>query len=221
MKLPSRADIIKFAAVATAIPRWVVALMASEGLVLPIEWRQLWVVFSALAATGMAIVEGIAFAYVFNAWKRERNPTTAGRMLMLAVVSAVLFVVLLTPSIVASVEGVVLGQVLSDWMMWLWGAVVAASTIAIVASVGYAEKSLSQGQRVDNVPIMSTQMSADVADGGDIIPTFGRGYQGFMDYVRWCETNGRSLPDKPTIAREMSRSVKQIGRYLDIMRNSS
>ena len=48
------ADIIKISAVVTAIPRWVMALLAADGLTMPSAWRGWWTVFSALAAVGMA-----------------------------------------------------------------------------------------------------------------------------------------------------------------------
>lgn len=135
----SRADIIKVAAVVTAIPRWVVALLASEGFILPLEWRGAWIIFSALAAAGMAIVEGVAFAYVFQAWRTAR--AGAWKLLALALTSAALFVVLLTPSIAASVRMQTIGDILrDDALLFIWSATVAASTISIVASVGYAER---------------------------------------------------------------------------------
>lgn len=140
-----QANLIKIAAVVTAIPRWVVALMASEGFVLPEGWKPWWIIFSAASAAGMAIVEGVSFAYVFNAWKKEPNATKAGRMIALAILSALIFVVLLTPSIAASVQGVTVGAVLTNfWVLLFWSATVAGSTISIVASVGYAQK---QGAR--------------------------------------------------------------------------
>lgn len=145
MKLPDQANVIKVAAVITATPRWVVALLASEGFSLPETWRPVWIIFSVLSAGGMAIVEGVAFAYVFNAWKSEQTPRRANVMLTLAVISAVLFVVLLSPSIAASVRGEPLSQILStDILLWSWSAVVAASTIAIVASVGYAQRKTTE-----------------------------------------------------------------------------
>ena len=135
------ANIIKVSAVITAVPRWVVALLSAEGLTMPAAWHGWWIVFSALSAVGMAIVEGVSFAYVFNAWRQCRQ-TGQGRILVgLAGLSAVLFVALLTPSIAANVRGLTLGAwITSDAALMVWAGVVAASTISIVASIGYAEK---------------------------------------------------------------------------------
>ena len=140
LKSIDQASMIKIAAVLTATPRWVVALLASEGFALPESWKPVWIIFSVLSAGGMAIVEGVAFAYVFNAWKREQNAVRSWVMLSLAIVSAILFVILLTPSIVASVQAESVAKVLNGWTVWVWGGVVSASTITIVASVGYAQR---------------------------------------------------------------------------------
>jgi hypothetical protein len=59
----------------------------------------------------------------------------------LALVSAVIFVGVLAPYIAAQVRGVTIGIILSSgWSLGLWASAVAASTISIVASVGFAQK---------------------------------------------------------------------------------
>lgn len=134
------ADIIKICAVVTAMPRWVGALLAAEGIIIPEEWRGWWIVASAIFNAGMAVTEGLAFAYVFNAWRNQRDKN-ADRLLWLAVVSGATFVIVLAPFIAAQVKSVTLAGMLSeDWALWVWSASVAASTIVIVASVGYAQK---------------------------------------------------------------------------------
>jgi hypothetical protein len=139
--MKNTANLIKISAVITAIPRWVIALLAAEGLTLPPAWRGWWVVFSALAAVGMAIVEGVAFAYVFSAWRSCRQASQSRVLIGLAGLSAALFCALLTPSIAANVRGLTLGAwVSSDALLTAWAGVVSGSTISIVASIGYAEK---------------------------------------------------------------------------------
>lgn len=132
-------DVIKVFAVVTAMPRWVGALLAAEGFPLPPAWMAWWIPASAIMSAGMAIVEGLAFAYVFAAWRKEqdRNDT----LLWLALLSALLFVGVLAPYIAASVIHADLATVLSNgWALASWSIAVGASTIAIVASVGYAQK---------------------------------------------------------------------------------
>jgi hypothetical protein len=134
------ADIIKICAVITAMPRWVGALLAAEGIMIPEQWRGWWIVASAIFNAAMAVTEGLAFAYVFNAWRNQKDKN-ADRLLWLAIASGATFVVVLAPFIAAQVRSVTLAAMLSaDWALWAWSASVAASTIIIVASVGYAQK---------------------------------------------------------------------------------
>jgi len=134
------AIIITVCAVITAMPRWIGALLASEGFAVPEDWRPWWIVASAVFNAAMAITEGVAFAYVFNAWRNQKDKN-ADRLLWLAIVSGATFVIVLAPFIAAQVRGVTLTAMLSaDWALWAWSASVAASTIIIVASVGYAQK---------------------------------------------------------------------------------
>lgn len=136
-----QAWIIKLAAVVTATPRWVAALLAAEGLAVPAAWTW-WLGMSALFSAGMALVEGLAFAYVFSAW-RNQTDRRANNLLWLTLISAAIFIAVLSPYIAASVAGVRLAEILSTRLALLgWSAAVAASTIAIVVSVGYAQRAV-------------------------------------------------------------------------------
>lgn len=134
------ADIIKICAVVTAAPRWTGALLASEGFNVPEEWLFWWLPVSAGLSAAMAITEGLAFAYVFNAWRVQKDKA-ADKLLWLAVLSGITFVIVLAPFVAAQVRDVTLKEMLADdLILWSWSVGVAASTIVIVASVGYAQK---------------------------------------------------------------------------------
>jgi len=146
MKTDYTPGLIKFFAVVTAAPRWVVALMAAEGLTLPDEWLWWWIAASAIMAASMAVVEGVAFSYVFSAW-RKSSGKASNILGALAFATAVIFVAVLSPYIAASVRGVALSEILlAPLALYIWSACVAASTIAIVASVGYAQKAQGSTQ---------------------------------------------------------------------------
>ena len=133
------ANYIKIAAVTTAAPRWIGALLASEGLGVLESWTW-WIWLSALSALGMAIVEGWGLSYVLTAW-RNQNDKKSNLLFWFAMVTGGIMVIVVSPYIAAQVRGQALSDVLaSDWSLWLWSAAVGASTIAIVASVGFAEK---------------------------------------------------------------------------------
>lgn len=177
MKSDYTPSIIKVAAVITAAPRWVVALMAAEGLALPASWLPWWTVASAIMAAAMAVVEGVAFSYVFSAWRRSSG--RASNILgALAFASAAVFVAVIAPYISASVRGVALSAILSaDWALYTWAACVAASTIMIVASVGYAQKAQAPAQ-VERKPAQTpAPISAEPAETlSHVCGICGRGF---------------------------------------------
>jgi hypothetical protein len=133
------ATVIKIAAVAVAAPRWIGALLEAEGVPLPAEWRGWWVIFSAVCAAGMALVEAGAFAYCLRSW-RGMTGRSANVMALMIGVSAMTFVIVLSPYIAANVAKVTMSALLTGGALLVWSVAVALSTILIIASVGYAQK---------------------------------------------------------------------------------
>ena len=135
-----QADLIKIAAVVTAVPRWAGALMAADGVAVPADWLSLWRYMAFFMSLAMAAVEGFAISFVFNRW-RNQTDKRANLLLWLAIAMLVDFAVILTPYIVANVTEQSLAQVLgASWLLWLWSGAVAASTGLVVGSVGYAQR---------------------------------------------------------------------------------
>jgi len=135
-RVSSQSDTIKQLAVITAAPRWVGALMLAEGFDIPLGWLWWWKPLSALLAVAMAGVEGWAFSYIFEAWRKQGG----GKLLFsFAMLAGVIFIIVLTPFIVMQAGATDLDDTLSGNGLWLWGAAVASSTIVIVAGVGYAQ----------------------------------------------------------------------------------
>jgi len=153
------ADAIKLAAVITAAPRWVGALLEAEGVPVPPDWLPLWRVATALLSLGMAFAEAFAINYVFNAWRNQKD-RKANKLLLLAIISLVCFTLVLAPYIAANVRGLKLADVLGDAVLWwAWSAAVAASTFVVVASVGYAQKQdtgehVAKVAKSDNAKVM-------------------------------------------------------------------
>lgn len=188
-----QAWLIKVAAVITAAPRWISALLAAEGLALPAAWLGWWLPLSAIMAACMAIVEGVAFAYVFAAWRK-----TSGRqsnvLVILAAVCAALFALVLAPYIAASVRGVQLSAILAhDLALYAWAGAVALSTLAIVAAVGYAQRpQIAQPARKPAEPAAApAQAPATVAEPAALLPAPAEPMRCACGYVF---EPGRSLP---------------------------
>lgn len=156
------ANLIKVAAILTAAPRWVGALLGAEGFSIPSEWLVWWVPVSAVLSAGMALVEGLAFAYVFEAWRNQQDKD-GDKLFWFAMLSALIFVAVLAPYIAASVQGAQLSAVLSAPIaLYAWLIAVGLSTIAIVASVGYAQKRKASAgpRRVSADPAQPTAHTA-------------------------------------------------------------
>lgn len=131
------ASFVKIAAILSASTRWIVALFAAEGLTAPEGmW---WGVASLAFAFVMAIVEGLGFNLGMAYW-RKMSGRPANIMLVLLVISGVVFVLVLTPSIVAQARHTTVGAILNDGALYVWSAAVALSTIMLVAMVGYGQR---------------------------------------------------------------------------------
>jgi hypothetical protein len=134
------ADVIKIAAIVTAVPRWAGALMAADGVPVPAAWLDIWQVGAFFMSLAMAAVEGFAISYVFNSWRNQQDKRSS-LLLWLAIVMLVDFAVILTPYIVGNVsDGELAGVLGPGWLLWMWSAAVAASTGLVVGSVGYAQR---------------------------------------------------------------------------------
>lgn len=107
------ATVIKVAAVAVAAPRWIGALLEAEGVTLPVEWRGWWVIFSAVCAAGIALVEAGAFAYCLRSW-RGMSGRSVNVMALRIGASAVTFVVVLSPYIATNVRKTAMSKLLID-----------------------------------------------------------------------------------------------------------
>jgi len=164
----SRADIIKVAAIITAVPRWAGALMAADGVPVPAAWLDIWQVGAFFMSLAMAAVEGFAISYVFNSWRNQQDKKSS-LLLWLAIVMLVDFAVILTPYIVANVsDGELAGVLGPGWLLWMWSAAVAASTGLVVGSVGYAQR--DRPARASSAP----RMSGQAAGGSELVASSAR-----------------------------------------------
>ena len=157
------ATVIKVAAVAVAAPRWIGALLEAEGVPLPAEWRGWWVIFSAVCAAGMALVEAGAFAYCLRSW-RGMSGRAAHVMALLIGASAVTFVVVLSPYIAANVSKQPMSALMTGGWLLAWSVAVALSTILIIASVGYAQKRPVSRQAVTVALMGTTSATGDATE---------------------------------------------------------
>lgn len=155
-------EIIKIAAVITASPRWAGALMAAEGVPVPPSWLPAWRLAALICSVGMAVVEAFAFAFILKA-RREQSDRKARWLDVLTVLCLVDFAAILAPYVVANVSSQTLGDVLSPVLLWVWSLAVAASTILVVASVGFAQRE-TRRRTATSKAAASQSSAADTTD---------------------------------------------------------
>lgn len=138
-------DAIKVGAILTATPRIVVAMLRADGFEVPVAWVPYWIPISAVLSVGLAFLEGVAFAYLMSAYRTQRDKT-ARNIIWMAVLSAVLLVAVVSPSIAATIPDTSpLGRMLpSVPLRLLWSAAVVLASVTIVGSVGYSQRSRNE-----------------------------------------------------------------------------
>jgi hypothetical protein len=169
----SEAMIIKIAAVATALPRWAGALMVSEGVPMPAGWLELWRWLVLALSFGMAIVEAFGISYMLHR-ARTQGDRKSRWLVPLVVLNLAVFAVLVAPYAYANMRNISVSQALPGKALgWLWAVAVPVSTGALVAGVGFSDKSKA-GARV------STGMST--SPNGNVYESLSR--DEYIDLIR-------------------------------------
>jgi hypothetical protein len=156
------ADLIKLAAIITAMPRWTAALMAAEGFMfVPESWRLWWTPVAAILSAAMSVVEGLGFNYAFRAWRAARPDSQQARTLMgLIIASAAVVAIIMTPVIYLHISSSGAVGKLPDVVLWFWSLAVSLSTPLLVGVVGYAQKkdaTVSKAQASELTPKLNIE----------------------------------------------------------------
>jgi hypothetical protein len=141
-----QATAIKIAAVATALPRWAGALMVSEGVPLPEGWLLVWRWLVLILTCGMAVAEAFGISYMLHA-ARIQGDKKSKWLTPLIILNLAVFAIIISPYAYANMRGISVSAALPfDAVAWLWAIAVPVSTGAIVAGVGFADRSKSGTQ---------------------------------------------------------------------------
>ncbi len=134
------AQALQFAAILVASPRYMGAFALGIGIDLLnfYPWFAHVEVWSGLA---MAILEGLAIAFVFRKWRSMRAGTAVWRIL-LALMLALMVALPLTaaPYLVASQLDLPIQSLMPAYLQWMWSFLVAAIAPLVLAAVGYADR---------------------------------------------------------------------------------
>lgn len=188
---------IKFFAVVVALPRWVLALLAADGLNVPSDW---WFVhlISGLFGIGMCILEGVALAYILGAMAKKRDTT----FIILVSTMILSFIGVLTPSIYSRATNLVVADVLSNYALWIWSLCVGVSTFSTVMATGYAESIIENKETQNEV---ATQMQEEISK-------WQQAYQVLQEKLNnvqsKCEADTEKCNRLQIWAEELQESVK-------------
>lgn len=137
----NQATVIKIAAVATALPRWAGSLMVSEGVPLPTNWLDGWRYLVLALSFGMAVVEAFGISYMLHR-ARIQGDKKSRWLTPLVIANLAVFAILVAPYAFANMRGISVSDALPvASVAWLWAIAVPVSTGALVAGVGFADRS--------------------------------------------------------------------------------
>lgn len=151
----SKADILLVAAFLVAIPRFMGVFAAAIGVDLVRAWGWFGVV-EVWSGLFMAMLEGLALAYISKRWRRL--PAGSGYWKLLLGFQAVLILALpltVTPYLVATQMRAPVIEVLPAVVFWLWNFLIAATSPFIATAVGLVDSDSD-----DETPAISERLRA-------------------------------------------------------------
>lgn len=140
-------SLLKVAAISIAIPRTMGLSVAMLGVSAKHEYPLL-VVAELWSGLGLAILEGIAIAYVFSKWKHSKQDKVLTSFIVAFVLT---WPLVFAPYLVAEQDGLTMSELAGTGLLGislrlLWSGLVATLPMLIVAGVGYAD-SVVEGSR--------------------------------------------------------------------------
>jgi hypothetical protein len=142
----NKAASLQAAAIIVAAPRYMGAFAAAIGIDVVAQYS--WFADIEIWSGGaMAILEGLAIAFVFGKW---RNMTRVNRnwWTLLALQIALMLALPLStaPYLMSSQLGAPVYELMPRFLLWLWSLLVAGIAPLVLAAVGYADRERGTSQ---------------------------------------------------------------------------
>lgn len=129
--------LLMLGATIVAATRYVTVFAFTEGFHVAGE---VWNWINALSGLGMAVLEGFAVFYCWNAWSKA--PASVERNVLLTLIVA-MFATLtgaVMPAMTATTLGATLPEVMPGFWVWIWTACVTVAPFLVMAASGLADK---------------------------------------------------------------------------------
>jgi hypothetical protein len=143
--------LLMFSAMLVSIPRWAGAFIAADTLTMPPAIDAALHYLNLFSGIGMGLVEVLGAAYLLDAWGKMKARRTHNakhldqRWVILTGFIAGLFILMpliLSPYMVARMNGQPLAAVAPGWFEYIWSAAVVLSPIFIIGGVAVARDGL-------------------------------------------------------------------------------
>jgi hypothetical protein len=135
----NQAMVLQVAAIVVAAPRYMGAFAAALGIDLVSHWPYFADVEIASGAA-MALVEGLAVAFVFRRWRSMRTGSTQWKIsLALQIALIITLPLVATPYLLASQLYKPVGEIMPFALLAMWSFIVAAIAPLVLAAVGYTD----------------------------------------------------------------------------------
>lgn len=223
----TQANILKFAAMAIAAPRYCGAFAAALGLVALTDYP--WLAdLEVLSGGAMALLEGFAMAFVLGKWRMLR-PGSLYWSVLLSFVSllAVTLPLVATPYLLSaqndlSTHELFVGYV---WLQILWSALVAGVPVLVIMAVGVADVDerereltlaathveLEQVKEQANVTLSKPNVTCEYCQRAF------KGKRGLASHRAYCQRNPkRNVEHAPSSAELTSSNVKLTPRNAQV-----
>lgn len=144
MKRNDYAKLLIWAAVLVSVPRYVGAFLVSDMGQVTGWLSDVLTVLNVFSGAGMGLLDVIASAYLFDAWRQtlprlDRKPTLRWYSLTGMVLGVfAIGIVILTPYVVARVLAEPMRQVLDGAGLWVWSTAVIVAPLFIIGGVAFA-----------------------------------------------------------------------------------
>lgn len=193
-------------AMLVAATRYVGVFAHSEGWMIAGDVWQ-WLV--ALSGLGMAILEGIAVWYCWQAWSNAQPNTERNFLMCLIVAMFVTLGVMVAPYTYAASHKKLTVDALNDWLQVLWSVAVSVAPLIVMAAAGLAEKLLP----------VSTQDAQGEADSTALV---SQAVAGAMDalkpeFERVAGMSAATATEVARMQREVARQVSETQRQVALV----
>jgi len=202
MNFPKEANVLQVAAIAVAAPRYMGAFAAALGIDVVARWSHFADVEIASGAA-MALVEGLAVAFVFRRWRSMRTGSTQWKIsLALQVALIVTLPLVATPYLLSSQLGQPVREVMPFALLAAWSFIVSAIAPLVLAAVGYTDtqpaqrastKTAESEPDTEAKPVKAKQVLAQANFECDTCKKMYPTQQALNAHKRFC-LNGKSEP---------------------------